>query len=478
MERIKALKQVYDLALGTARSWQNPQTGWIHYCYHLEDEDNHFPIPVYESFLYALALMKSKVGDNVQEAKQLLEKLLHFQTDLFPTYLHEFPKCKDKWIGIQLLPVYAYIFEGFHHVLGENLKQSLRNSMEKMISYSLQQLDEHPPVYHLGVKLGGTLLALGRAFQKEEWKNEGEKLLQKALDSEDKRAWLSPSMMGEMLVGLFLGYPQLKDSPWGPFWKNVCEAWSVRVGAFAGPAWREYQVGYEPQTTLYDLFMAVFSGHFPYRAFVDHPVQLQGVLIPESTEVFPHNEHELWQESWVVQHREKYSLGVMSKTIEVPEAWQKGYIPFKVMWGDLNRYRSLVLQGGNCKTIAYELNEKGVDLIIELDDSQQEKEEKHREICLFTECYPGDQLLVSGNQATTFKLNESVTLHNDDRHFQLTFQQIQGSGEFMGHIMRGNRPSQINTKGKYRTEAFDWMIFIRSVRRSGTCRFVVSFTPD
>lgn len=479
MERNNALKQVYDLALGTGRSWQNAQTGWIHYCYNLEDEEVHFPIPVYENFLYALALMKSKVGDNIQEAKQLLEKLLAFQSESFPVYLHEYPVARDKWIGIQLLPIYALVFDGFQQILGETLKTALTASMEKLVQHTLKQLAEQPPHYHLSIKLGGTLEHLGRSFQKNDWKAQGESLLQTALQNEDRRAWLSPPLMGDMLVGLLLAYPKIKESPWKDLWETLCESWSIRIGAFSGPSWREYQSGLEPQLTLYDLFMSVYSGAFPYRAFADHPIQLQAVLISDAQDLFPHDLHEIRQDSWFVKQREKCTLGVMSKTDEVPQAWEKGYTPFKILWGNLNRYRSLVMQGGNCKTISYEITEKGIDLIIELDEPiEKDDRERHREICLFTEYYESDQLLVSEEKATAFKLNDHVTLHSENHHFKIVFQQIQGSGEFMGHIMKGNRPSQINTKGKHRTEAFDWMIFLRTIRRTGTCRFLVSIAAD
>jgi hypothetical protein len=479
MERSKSLKQVYDLALGTGRSWQNSQTGWIHYCYHLEDEETHFPIPVYENFLYALALMKSKVGDNIQEAKQLLEKLIAFQSENFPVYLHDFPKSTDKWLPIQLLPIYAHIFEGFQQVLGENLKAVLTQSLTKLVDYTLQQIKEQMPPYHLTIKLGGVLIALGRHFKNDAWQTAGENMLKDALQIEDRRAWFAPSMIGEMLVGLLLAYPKIINSPWGPLWADVCNSWSVRIGAFAAPSWKELQEGREPQTTLYDLFMSVYSGAFPYRSFADHPVQLQAVLIPENTEKFPHDKSMLCYDNWYLKHQDKYTIAVMSKTAEIPQAWEKGHVPFKILWGDLNRYRSLVLQGGNYKTLSYELRDRGMDLIIELDEPiEKDSRDRHREICLFTEYYEGDQLLVSEAKATTFKLDDQVTLHSEGRHFQVTFQQIQGSGEFMGHIMRGNRPSQIGVKGKHRVEAFDWMIFIRTVRRTGICRFLLSINVD
>jgi hypothetical protein len=477
MERIKALKQVYDLALGTGRSWQNSQTGWIQYCYNIEDENEHYTIPVYENFLYVLALMKSKVGDNIQEAKGLLEKLLAFQTDSFSVYLHEYPIVRDRWLSIHLLPVYALILDGFGHVIGETLLKSLKQSLKSLVDYTFFQMETQPPPYHLVIKLGGALVRLGKISKIESWQDIGERLLVDAFAVEDRRAWFSPPLMGEMLVGLQLAYPSISESIWGSLWKTVCESWSIKVGAFAGPSWKEYHYGQETQTTLYDLFMSVYSGAFPYRTFADHPVQLQGVLISETDELFPAQQEELWQDHWFLRNSSKYSIGVMSKTAAVSESWEKGYIPFKVLWGDLNRYRSLVLQGGNFRTLSYELKDRGIDLIIELDEPiEKDDREKHREICFFTENYVGDKLLVSDSQATTFKLNEPVTLHSNDRHFQLIFQQIQGSGEFMGHIMKGNRPSQIGVKGKHRTEAFDWMIFLRSVRRTGVCRFLVSFS--
>ena len=73
----------------------NPRTGFIHF--HYSDETAFDTIPLYENACYILSLFRSHNAENILEAKELLRRLLHFQTEGggFPTYLHEYPT--DRW---------------------------------------------------------------------------------------------------------------------------------------------------------------------------------------------------------------------------------------------------------------------------------------------------------------------------------------------------------------------------------------------
>src|SRR5438105_2193850 len=100
------LKQLLEMALSAGRNWQSPQTGYVQYCYNIQDESRHDTIPTLENVLFAYALMRSRLADNINEAKDLLNRLLFFQNKEndashgnFPIYLHEFPFCKDRLLG-------------------------------------------------------------------------------------------------------------------------------------------------------------------------------------------------------------------------------------------------------------------------------------------------------------------------------------------------------------------------------------------
>ena len=79
-------------------------------------------------------------------------------------------------------------------------------------------------------------------------------------------------------------------------------------------------------------------------------------------------------------------------------------------------------------------------------------------------------------RATTFQVNEEVEVDTDGLKFTLQFEVVKGSGQFLGHFMRGNRPQQIANKGSRRFEAFDQQIFLRTLRRDPECTVRATIT--
>src|SRR3569832_1741282 len=91
-----------ELALRAGRARQSPQTGFVHHSYE-NLERSAETIPVYENFCFALALFRTKTVENVLEAKNLLERLLAFQTaEWFPLFLHDYPLVKSRKLEIIL----------------------------------------------------------------------------------------------------------------------------------------------------------------------------------------------------------------------------------------------------------------------------------------------------------------------------------------------------------------------------------------
>ena len=111
MEELKteATRHLIDQAVTVGRTYQSPQTGFIHYHKSCPNSTVHHTIPIYENALFILALFRTRLMDNIKEGQSLLAKLLHFQNKEgnFPVYLHEFPLCRDFSTGIQLLAPYS-----------------------------------------------------------------------------------------------------------------------------------------------------------------------------------------------------------------------------------------------------------------------------------------------------------------------------------------------------------------------------------
>jgi hypothetical protein len=205
-----------ELALKAGRKRQSEITRFVHYCSE-QPEKSSETIPTYENFCFALALLRSRLAENVLEAKMLLEKLLAFQVGIeFPVYLHEYPVCRHAGLKSKLSPIIFFILRDFQLVLGEKLRQqlqALQNSPEEVSS------PETP----------------------EDW---AEFLVHAQMTGQDKALALK-------------------------HWDSSCLS-------FIGPQQQERG---EPALTLYDLFLGEWSSQYSARALQDHPVHLRASLI-------------------------------------------------------------------------------------------------------------------------------------------------------------------------------------------------------
>lgn len=205
-----------ELALKAGRRRQSEVTRFVHHCSEHPEKSSE-TIPTYENFCFALALFRSRIAENVLEAKALLEKLLAFQVNAeFPVYLHEYPLCRYAGLKSKLYPVIFFILRDFHSVLGEKLREELQ-----AIQSNLQEISspESP----------------------DDW---AEYLIQAQITGQDKTCALK-------------------------HWDSGCLSF---IGS-------QRQERGEPALTLYDLFLCEWQGKYSARALQDHPVHLRASLI-------------------------------------------------------------------------------------------------------------------------------------------------------------------------------------------------------
>ena len=91
----------------------------------------------------------------------------------------------------------------------------------------------------------------------------------------------------------------------------------------------------------------------------------------------------------------------------------------------------------------------------------------------FCDIAESTKISVNDKSATTFQLNDDIKIVGDGVNITLKIGFESGDGKFFGHISPGNRLSQLALKGKNRFSAFDWQIFLRTVRRTTPCRLRV-----
>lgn len=130
---IKKAVKVVDLSLLAQKARVSPRTGFLHF--NPQDPSAWDTIPVYENFCYAFALFRQKTQDSVLAGKDLIEKLMQFQTidGNFPSFIHEYPKAWDPHLPLKIAPIFVHILRDFGGVLQTAFKQSLENALKLMI---------------------------------------------------------------------------------------------------------------------------------------------------------------------------------------------------------------------------------------------------------------------------------------------------------------------------------------------------------
>lgn len=478
------MNSLNQLTLSLARKWQSKQTGFVHYCYsESESEVQQMTIPMVENMLFVLALLKTKTIEQMTEAKELLEKLLWFQNPKegsFPVYLHEYPESKDRCIGSQLLPVFYYILIDFQTILGFELRQRLIQATIKLMDYSLSANKDKKPSYALDLKLAASLKVLGLFLNEKNYEEKGNQLLKETSLEEIHPAWFQPSAIADICVALQLLDPNLLKGPWKIFSQHLIQTWHQPTKTYMGPALRQYQSMGEPQVTLYDLILGYLSDGFSVRALNEHPCHFYATLIRVTEDRLPslsfplHIEGKINNYSWLVHQEEKYAYSLIDNRALSNPAYANAFNPLYIIWGDNSYVHTFVCQGGNLDTFDFSTANHEIYLNVNLAPTiEVEDREKARELAFYFDIEPDVQLIIQGEKATTFDLAEEFTLKTPQ--IQLSFRAFleEGSGEFIGHIMRGNRPSQIRLKGADRFNAYDWQLFLRTLRRSGPCRFKV-----
>lgn len=482
----EGVRQLVELAISCGRKHQSEQTGLIHYCYTKEDEKEHGTIPVYENLLFALALMRSKNAETIQEGKAIIEKILPFQNFLeevgkggFPIYLHDYPHCKDRLYGIRLLPPIYFILDQFHHVIGAALKAKLIKAAIALLEQCFHVQKEKPAPFPLDFKLAIYAIALGKFIGDVSIAEQGHSILKHIQTPRNEITFYSPAGLTEILIAMQAADLAALPDEWSSFWQFLSNTWELSSGSYIGPGINEHQLRHESQPTLYDLYMGFATGTYSYRSFIDHPFQLQGALIHLAPSLLPQSQPmekgEIEGNPWITIQDSRAGICLFGKKGEIKHPIDKGLSLLKMLWGNRTRAHSFVCQGGNMDSISYEWHPEGyirMEVLLGPIPNLEDREEA-REVIFFTEALEDTKISVGQIQATTFNLGELVLVQCADLVLELRFFLIEGDGKLQGHIMKGNRPSQVGIRGEHRLEAFDWQIFLRTIHRSTPCRLKI-----
>ena len=362
-------------------------------------------IPIYENGCFVLALFAQKKVEEILEAKDLLLRLLAFQTEEgnFPIYLHDFPRCYDAHLGLKMAPLLLRLLREFELVLGAELKKRIETSLQKILAHALARRAERPfaPLWEFRYRVCAGAVAA------------------KDLDTSK----FSPADWWEYWVSL-----QFLETP-------ICRLFHPDLQAYIGPTYGDAQ----DQGELAPVLLEWMAPHLTApRLLKDHPLQ----IALSALQALEFSSPELTD--WQLIHSPEFAL-TAAKTSEASSTFEH---TLRLLWGA----HSLVLPATQAT-----MTSSGWETVIELPAVVPEDP---FEVALY--CDSSLELLIDGQKGTVFSLGQEVSLGS----FAWTFTLIQGAGDFCGHILRSNRPCQLANTGPRQFESYDWKIGLRTLRRS------------
>lgn len=417
------------LSLTATKQFLNPQTHYVHYYYH--GEPPYYTAPVYENLCAILALFKTREKEEVEKGIEWLSRILHFQNadGFFPVYIHEYPAVKDHMAGVYHLKPLMQIEEQFKTVIPyrDNLKKAINRLKEATKNFYLEKKPQGfiaYQLYQLMPEIGPVPLDFPR--------------------------WMGSTHLAERL---------LQNE--GEEWLKI--VWHTPSQNYVGPSFRERQEGYAPEITNLHLILGIAPK-------VLSPHHIQASLFNRTIEPPSFKDFDLEEETdgyrWAVRHREKYAFSVMDKKEPSPLYNQPGCQLFRLIAGD----HSWVLEGSEVDQCRFEMRENGVDLYLVLPKTVDlDDREKQRELTFY--CDDKMEVIPEKGKSTLFYMDETLLFKTEDQTFKLRLSVETGKGDFAGHLIKENRPSQI-----IKTHVFDRGVALRTLRRDADLVIKASIT--
>lgn len=228
-----------DLALSACRNRQSPRTGFVHYF--SANDAARDTIPIFENFCFALALIRQRTAETVLEGKELLERLLAFQTPEgnFPIYLHDYPRCWDRFLPLRIAPVLIHLLRDFSQGLGP-IVEKMALALEKLL-ICVEKFRPLSPLWEM--RYGACRGKIEAGFSPQ--------------TAQEWFEWLISAQLVEK--------KPLVEIPY-----------SKELQAFLGE--HNFQERGEPQPTPIEWLLAEQEG-FGQRLFKDHPHQMYAALL-------------------------------------------------------------------------------------------------------------------------------------------------------------------------------------------------------
>ncbi len=446
------LRHCIDLACTSGKNSQQQESGYV-----ASDKG----ICLYDNFLFSLALLRSKMHENVFEAKRLLERLLFLQQNFptvawqgnFPVYLHEFPHCKEHTHAVRCLIILLWIYRDFHHILGQEMVGRLKTAITQLTVFCHQVASSFP--YWAKVSFTACQHVSRSLFQEAAPAGP----FPDFSDTSDLRIWGDVTALSEMIAAFNL-YP---EGPYAPFFDYLGKTWDAQSALYAGPVY--CMRSQEP--LLYDYCMGISHGKLSKKADMpQHAALICALAAPlpqlSSVEAVFTESCSTDQYCWNILQNPSWRMSTIIGNFRREE--MTGVYP-ACLFADAHALYIQPQQGHLAAMPAPH------EMIFEVPGEVFEVEkQKHEVLCFWTQAHKETEVTVAGLKASCFTLADALHIRLGSKRFCLSFSVLGGEKPaFLGHIRRGNRMGQTKRFGACDTE-----VVISAVRGKGPCQLKVS----
>lgn len=410
----EALRPV-DLAFLAAKKRQSPRTGFVHFFYGHDGASD--TIPLYENLCYVVALLQQRKAEAVLEAKDLLMRLLAFQTaeGNFSVYLHDYPRCFSLLMGLKVAPLLLLILQSvaFTPSVGAECREKVEQALQRIVAFYADQKRSRtlPPLWEYRYQMCKAVLERSEL----------------PLDTLDTTAFSATDWWEYWVT------KQFQEAP-------SCSFYHEGLGLCLGPfIFERAQEGTQPAPALID-WVCAEKIDTP-RLLKDHPSQM-GLAALEAVRVVP------------CQGTTPFALLADLET----GSWD-------LLWKDQSVHRlSLDLPVGK-------MTQPEADILqIEWQEISEVQRDDLFEVAFYVDASLAIDVSIGGVKGTSFAMGDWVQICTEESSIAIRFTVVEGEGDFCGHIYRSNRPNQrLSTEG----ESFDWKIGLRTLRRSEKCRLSI-----
>lgn len=465
------LRHCIELACASGRKFQSQESGFL--SLPLSPNSLELGIPIYENMLFCLALFRSKTHESIFEAKKILDRLLFFQQPFasvessgnFPLFIHDFPYCREHLQAVRCLTVLIWIYRGFHHILGQELLSRLTDSLHKLVAFCIKSvLPLSLPVW-AKLKTVCVIAAFAELVQEPALLEKIEGHIPDLTDQSELRSWGDPIFLAEMISAYQLETSVIDPKQWESFWSYITATWHRESLSYSGPAYRYKQT----ETNFYDYCLGLFSGQLSQKANVAQAAALSCALLQRPSQLsiltFPFTKRGsngtlFWGVHQLPSRAISYIEGLSKR--EEMHAFYPLYLTSAI--------HSLAIQAPQGFVSSFIGDAASQTVVIDLPvEVFVEEKEKNYPLYLWFDDHKETDILVSGKKASCFTLTDDLTIKLGACHVALSFEVIEGDGQFIGHITRGCRTG-LRLKDKEKMVAPDIQVSLRAIRGTTACR--------